>query len=192
MRTAIQTKTSYTPDESFKLPDRDLYELVDGELVKRFMSAISGIAGLNIGSRLRNFGTQHRLGWTFTSSSGLQCFARSPLTVRWPDAAFILAERLTIDQLWEEGWVKVVPDLAVEVVSPNDLAYEVRRKAQEYLAACVRLVWVIYPPSRDAEVFRSDGTKRLISEVQELDGEAVIPGFRCRVGDLFPPPPPSN
>jgi Uma2 family endonuclease len=77
----------------------------------------------------------------------------------------------------------------VEVVSPNDLVYVVEEKVEEYLSVGVRLVWVINPNVRTVRVYRLDRSFAGLRESDTLSGEQVIPGFECRVQDLFPPRP---
>jgi Uma2 family endonuclease len=79
----------------------------------------------------------------------------------------------------------LVPDLVVEVVSPGDTQREVREKVEDWLRAGVRLVWVIFPATRTATAYRSLEDVIQLSEDDSLDGEEVVPGFNCRVGDLF-------
>jgi Uma2 family endonuclease len=110
--------------------------------------------------------------------------------VRKPDVSLIFRDRLPAEQL-EEGHLTLPPDLAVEVVSPNDSAYEVEEKVQEYLEVGVRLVWVVYPPTRTIHIHRADRTTAVIRSDDELTGEDLLPGFRCRVGDLFAALPPA-
>jgi len=86
-----------------------------------------------------------------------------------------------------EGHIRIVPDLAVEVISANDLAYAVDEKVDEYETAGVQLIWIVNPEMRTVRVHRADGTVRVLPEKDELDGEHVLPGFRCRVGELFLP-----
>jgi Uma2 family endonuclease len=74
------------------------------------------------------------------------------------------------------------------VISPNELYSEVEEKVDEYLAAGVRLVWVIDPPHRSVRIHRADGTVTDLHESDELSGEAVVPGFCCPVAELFHPP----
>lgn len=95
-----------------------------------------------------------------------------------------LAARLT--RFCDEHGLRFPPDLAVEVLSPNDLGEEVEQKVLEYLRSGLRLVWVISPATRTARVVRADGTTAWLREDGELDGEKVVPGFRCRLADLFP------
>ena len=72
------------------------------------------------------------------------------------------------------------------------MAYQVEKKVGEYLSAGVRLVWVVYPPTRNVFVRRPDGTTTELGPDSELTGEDVPPGFRCRVADLFPAPKPAE
>ena len=78
----------------------------------------------------------------------------------------------------------------MEVLSPNDRDYETDQKIEDFLRAGVRLVWVINPETRTVLIYRADGTISGLREQDELSGEDVVQGFRCRVGDLFLPPPP--
>ena len=94
-------------------------------------------------------------------------------------------------EVWEQGHVLIYPDLAVEVVSPNDLAYETQEKVEEYLRAEVPLIWVIYPQDHVVLVYRKDGSTARLCDGDELSGEDVVPGFSCRVHDLFPDVPQS-
>jgi Uma2 family endonuclease len=86
----------------------------------------------------------------------------------------------------ESGFIKVPPDLAVEVLSPNDLAYEVDRKVAEYFSAGVRLIWIVNPETRSVTIYRPDGTASKLNDRDTLEGEDVLPGFRCPVRDFFP------
>ena len=79
----------------------------------------------------------------------------------------------------------IVPDLAVEVVSPNDLSEEVEEKVDEYLRAGVRLVWVVHPQRKTIRIHRADGTVQDLRQTDELSGEDVIAGFRCPVSEVF-------
>ena len=98
--------------------------------------------------------------------------------VRKPDVSFIRKGRLPGDAI-PKGWVKIAPDLAVEVISPNDTAEDLEEKLEDYQKAGVPLVWVIYPERRMARVFRQGSPPVVLGEDDELSGEDVIPGFRC-------------
>jgi Uma2 family endonuclease len=84
-----------------------------------------------------------------------------------------------------DGELQLAPDLVVEVVSPNDSAGEVQQKTDEWLFAGVLLVWLLYPATRTAMTFRVDGAIQLLHADDTVTAEPVLPGFACRVGDLF-------
>jgi Uma2 family endonuclease len=99
--------------------------------------------------------------------------------------SFIRLERLSAEQAAGKGHARIAPDLAVEVVSPNDLYDEVDAKVEEWLSAGVQLVWVVSPRKRTVAVHRADGTSTIFHENDELTGDDIIPGFRCRVREFF-------
>lgn len=181
----IIVKQRYTPEDLLKMPDGKDYELVDGQLVERKMGWESGW----IGGQLYRFVAVHcaanKAGWVAPGESSYQCFPDAPDKVRRPDVSFIRADRLPQPP---KGHCPVAPDLVAEVISPNDSYEEVEEKVEEYLGAGVRLVWVINPSTRKVRVHRLKGTVTDLGEADELDGEDVLPGFRCRVGELFAPP----
>ncbi len=187
MSTAV-TKTHYTPEDLLTLPDGDQYELVDGLLVERKMSLWSSFVAGRIHQLLANHGETQPFGWAFPEGASYQCFPDAPNKVRKPDVSFIALERLPLEQATEEGHISLAPDLAVEVLSPNDLAYEIDRKVDEYLRAGVRLVWVVNPETRTAAVYRADGSVSKYREQDEITGEDVLPGFRCPIAAFFRPP----
>lgn len=177
----------YTADDLLHMPDGERYELVDGELVERDMGALSGWVGNRVASELDQYSRQHG-GWAFGDGVGYRCYADDRERVRKPDASFVRADRLSSPP---EGYITIVPDLAVEVVSPNDAYYEVEAKVDEYLAAGVRMVWVINPANNSVRVFHP---KRIVEEIGtdgELTGGDVMPGFTCGIRSLFPPVPQS-
>jgi Uma2 family endonuclease len=185
---AAETKTHYTPEDLLSMPDGKSYELVDGRLVEQNMGAESSWIGGRLHSRLDQFCEEHRLGWTLPADSGYQCFPHGHGLVRRPDVSFIRAGRLP-GGILPKGFIRIPPDLAVEVVSPNDLAYQLEQKLDDYQKAGVPLVWVIYPENRTVFIRRSKGTVTRLHQDDELSGEEVIPGFRCQVRSLFPSTP---
>ena len=152
------------------------------------MSNLSSLVACKTSTRLTNYCEAKNLGPVFACDAYYQCFAGRPRHARKPDVSFIRRERLP------EGWLAdgiftIAPDLAVEVLSPNDLAYEVDQKIKEYLDAGVQLVWIINPEQRLVIVHRADGGIAKVKESGMLDGEQVVPGFSCRVSELFPSNP---
>jgi Uma2 family endonuclease len=84
-----------------------------------------------------------------------------------------------------EGHGRIAPDLVVEVTSPNDSIAMVELKVNDYLAAGVRLIWVVVPEAQTVSVYRPDHTGARLRVGDFLDGEDVLPGFRYEVAALF-------
>lgn len=175
-----------TAEELLRLPTGmgERYELVSGELktMSPAGSRHSRVA-MRLGSLLEQAVRRDRLGATFGAETGfvLSC---NPDTVRAPDAAFVAAARLPAGDL-PDGYFRGAPDLAVEVVSPSEAAADIQRKVTEYFEAGARLVWVVYPDIRQGVVFRSVREGVALLGDDTLDGGEVIPGFACRVAEIF-------
>ncbi len=180
-----------TADEFERLPDRDRYELVDGRLVEKPEMGLEAVcvAG-EVYAAIRAFNKAHPLGWPVPPEGEFVLFPDRPNLIRKPDGAFIRFGRLEGERL-PRGRCPLAPDLAVEVSSPTNEVEDLEVKIAEYLAAGVRLVWVIHPMTRTAYVYRADGTVSRLTETAELSGEDVLPGFVCPLRDLFPAPAPA-
>ncbi|HEY0602505.1 MAG TPA: Uma2 family endonuclease [Herpetosiphonaceae bacterium] len=110
--------------------------------------------------------------------------SRNPDTVRGPDVSFVRAERLPSSGIPEGFWA-LAPDLAVEIVSPSETAEEVREKVRDFLSAGTPLVWVVYPRTQEVIIHTVDGLARTYSSDDLLEDPQVLPGFSCRVAELF-------
>jgi Uma2 family endonuclease len=180
----VALERRYTPEDLLTMPDGDRYELVDGELVERDMGWDSSRIGGRLYRYLSSYCEDNGLGWVAPADADYQCFPDAPDKVRKPDASYIRLDRLPASRK-PLGHCPIAPDAAAEVVSPNDSYSDVEVKVDEYLRAGVCLVWVIDPVTRSVRVHRQDGSVTDLTEKDYLDGENVIPGFKCRVGDLF-------
>jgi Uma2 family endonuclease len=181
-------KTEVTPEELLAMPDGGHYELIDGELKERNVSVLSNLVAAEINRIVGNHCRAHHSGWVFAAELGYRCFPWKPSKVRRADLSFIRRDRYSWQQLTHDGFMTIAPDLAVEVVFPNDLVGELDEKVEEYLRAGVQLVWVVRPAARAVQVFRGDRSASWLWAADELSGEDVLPGFHCKVGDLFPNP----
>lgn len=159
-------------------------ELIQGVLCESMSTGVEhGQIVMELGRHLGNFVIPHRLGRLIGSDSGIR-LERAPDTVREPDIGFISADRLPLGGRITT-YSDVVPELVVEVVSPNDDQDNVFNKARMWLSFGVRLVWVVQPETRSVEVHQSGAAVALIGEDGELDGLDVLPGFSCPVASIF-------
>jgi Uma2 family endonuclease len=175
-------ETRHTPEDLLALPDG--YELIDGRLVEKHNGMQASVVAANTTTLLRTHVKERGLGHVFDSEAGYQIFPEQPNRVRKPDGSFIARGRLPDDRP-VPGHARIPPDLALEVVSPNDLAEEVNAKVMAFLGAGVRLLWVIYPATKTIHVFRRGGGAAYLTAADELSGEDVVPGFACRVEEVF-------
>ena len=179
------TRTRMTAEELLALPDDGRrYELVEGELRE---IAPTGTRHGSVAARLTSLLDQHArkegLGIILAAETGF-VISKDPDTVRAPDVSFVTKERVPPGGP-PEGYWELVPDLAVEVVSPDDTASEVQSKVQMWLERGVRLVWVAYPEARSIVAYRSPREIRILSDEDALSGEDVLPGFECPVAEVF-------
>ena len=159
-----------------------LCELVDGVLVEKTVGYYaSRVAGL-LFHFIELFLQRYDLGIVLGADGTLRLM---PGLVRIPDVSFISWDKFPTRELPAEPIPDLVPDLAVEVLSEGNTAEEMRRKLREYFQVGVRLVWLIDPATRSAEVYTSPRKKTTLTANQALDGGTVLPGFRLTLQKLF-------
>jgi Uma2 family endonuclease len=163
-------------------PNKRLCELVDGVLVEKVMGIRESRLATVLGRRLDEFAERHGLGMVCCADGPVRVL---PKLVRLPDVMFLNWDRLPGRELPDKAILGVVPDLAVEVLSKGNTKAEMERKLREYFLAGVRLVWLIYPKKRTAEVCTSPEDRRRIEAAEALDGGDVLPGFRLTLEYLF-------
>jgi Uma2 family endonuclease len=184
----IATDRPMTVDDLLNLPDDGhMYELVEGQLVRMLPSGggASSLA-LRLGARIEAFVEQHNLG-AVTGADGE--FDLGHGTALAPDVAFVRAARVPppTSPIYEKAW-PLAPDLAAEVASPNQYRPAMARKAQRYLNAGTRLVWVVWPKRKEVDVWRPGDSKpsATLSVGDVLDGLDILPGFTYPLERLFP------
>jgi Uma2 family endonuclease len=171
-----------TADDLLAMPrDGQKYELVDGQIRVSPAGARHGLVIVELTARLLVFVKRRGLGYVFESSTG---FRLPRGNVRSPDISFVRRGRFK-GEVVSKGFIPFPPDLAIEVLSPEDRPRFILDKVGEYLDAGVRMVWVIDPEARSAVVYRSLSEVRTLSGGDRLSGEDVLPGFRCRLRDLL-------
>jgi Uma2 family endonuclease len=174
-----------TADELMHLPDDgQRHELVRGEL--RTMPPGGwehGFESIKVAASLAPHVIRNKLGGVAGADTGFW-LTRAPDTVRAPDLAFVRRERLPEGPA-RRGYFDGAPDLAVEVISPNDRYSEVDEKIGEYLAHGTRMVLVVDPRRRTVTVHRPGQPVRVLGADDMLDGEDVVPGWTMPVRDIF-------
>src|SRR5262245_41336032 len=137
---SVANHTKLTPADLLNISDGKNYELVDGELKERSVSLLSSWVGGNLHALVSVFCSENDEGMVWPADTGCQFLPDAPNTVRKPDVLFVRKSRIPAD--WQsQAFLRIAPDLAAEVISPNELAYDVDEKVLEYVRAGVRLVW---------------------------------------------------
>jgi Uma2 family endonuclease len=182
----MATTSKLTLDEYLKLPETKPYnEFVGGELVQKTMgtlghSIVQNLLGFALGIYLR----ANPIGIAVTE---LRCIfgPAGGEAARLPDVAFIAAHRVR-GAMWN-GPFYGAPDLAVEILSPDDRWVDVMAKLRFYLENGVRLVWLVDPIGRTVMVLSSPSESHILTESEVLTGGDVLPGFSVAVAEILPP-----
>ena len=186
MTTTITEQSLLTADEFLRLCEK---RVIKGELVKGIVHETMSAGGEHsevaavLAAAFINHVRPRRLGRVSTSDGGV-LLERGPDTVREPGVAFFSAEKLPLD-VRVRGFYEVVPDLVVEIVSPNDGPGYVAQRVAMWHDFGVPLVWAVYPIARTVAAHPLNGTTMIYTEDDTLDGGAVLPDFRCQVRDIL-------
>ena len=177
----------YTADDlwelSHQVADAKRLELVKGSILE--MTPAGGSHGLvthELGRLIGNYVAAHKLGYVTAAETGF-ILATNPDIVRAPDVGFVAKVRMP--HPIPQKYIPVAPDLAVEVVSPNDAAENIRKKVIQFLDAGTLIVWVVYPEARTVDIYRPGQHIQSVGMDGALDGGEALPGLTIPVGDVF-------
>ena len=164
-------------------PDKE-YEIVAGKPEEKTMGGArhSGV-GARLTARLVTHVEANQLGGVYGPDATFQIGENQ----RIPDVAFVAATRFPVEGEPEGIW-PMAPDLAVEIISPYDLYEKVISKVDEYLASGVRQVWLISAEHKTVTIYHTPTHTTILTEADDLVSEELLPGFRCRIADLFRSP----
>jgi len=171
-----------TADQLLRAGDIGRCELIRGKL--RMMIPAGGEHGrvtAHLSFLLSTHIVPNRLGTCYAAETGF-ILRRDPDTVRAPDFAFVTAGRAATP---ERGFIPGAPDLAVEVLSPDDRPGYVREKVAEWLEAGTVAVWVVDPRARTVTIHAPGRAPSTLGEADSIRGDKVLPGFELSVRELF-------
>jgi Uma2 family endonuclease len=170
-------------------------ELIEGFLVEKAMGFRESLLAASLIMFLKNFTSPRKLGLVGAPDAIMRL---RPGLIRLPDVSFITWARLLATDAHTKKVAPLGPDLAVEILSEGNTRKEIDQKRRELFAAGTKLVWVIDPKSRTAEVYDDPARPNqmiLVREADVLEGGAILPGFHLPLADLFadldPPAPPA-
>jgi len=167
---------------AIKAKENRLFELVDGTLVEKGMGYAESRIALGLAHHLETYLETNDLGILAGADGMLRLQFRR---VRIPDVSFISWARIPDPSVLDQPIPDLVPDLAVEILSPSNTRGEMEIKLREYFAAGVRVVWYVNPPTRTARVYNSPETWTDISPDGAMEGGDILPGFRLGMRDWF-------
>ena len=172
-----------TGEELFRMGDVGPCELIDGRIRPLTpTSAKHGAIELTLGRHLANYVDANDLGQVLVGEVGI-CTRRNPDRVRGADIVYL--SRAQVAQGMPDGFLKMAPELIVEIISPSDRWQDVREKVDEYFAIGVRAVWIVEPKSRQVLVY-SDPTACVKLEAKDtLCGSGDLSAFEMPVAAIF-------
>ena len=184
-----------TTNETKLLTAEDLLRLssegVKGELVRGVLHETVSVGkvhariAVRIGGEFDRHVRRHRLGQVGGTDGGV-LVERDPDTVREPDIYYVSAERLPLDDR-SDGYLEVVPELVVEIVSPSDSSREVDEKIQMWLDLGVSMALVVRPVDRTITIHRPGAPALTLTGDDVLDGGEALPGFSLPLSEIFDP-----
>jgi Uma2 family endonuclease len=157
-------------------------ELVDGTLVEKTVGYFESRLAVILIHLIETFLDKNKLGMVLGEAGTLEILSD---TVRAADVAFIRWERFPGGVLPKKPIPKLVPDLAVEVLSKSNAPAEMTRKLREYFEAGVQLVWYIDPKTRTATVYTAPEQSSYVDHDGVLSGGEILPGFELSLAELF-------
>jgi Uma2 family endonuclease len=178
----MATATRMTLQEFLALPEEKPYlEFVNGEVWEKPMPGQehSDIVA-ELTRLLGNYLVASRAGRVGTELRHVEDDLED--RVYLPGVSVTLTSRLPAVR---KGPSYIHPDIAIEVLSPDDRANRVLNKVAFYLRVGVSLVWVIDPELETVTVYRRGAEAEELSGSATLFAAPLLPGFELALPDLF-------
>lgn len=186
MQTTVVVKRRWTDEELEALPnDGHKYELLDGGLIMSPVHANHGVVCVRLVALLANFVQRHKLGEVYDSSTGFRLSERLLLC---PDVAFASKATLKKILVAPDKFLQGAPDLVIEVLSPSDRMVQINRKLDHYFEHGTKLAWLVNWKKAQVHIYTPDSIEALTRPSDVLTGGAILPGFKCRLIQIFGSP----
>jgi len=181
-RPAPGTATEQDVIEIERRGDSPLCELVEGTVVDRAIGFKESLVTGEIAHSLGSYLDRNDRGFCVMAS----CLMRfAPGVVRCPSVAFFAWDKFPDGKIPNDPVTDIAPDLVIEVLRKGNTQAETDRKNREFFDAGVRMVWVVDPGTRSAQVYLAPHRSIVVREDQSLDGGEVLPGFSVALAELF-------
>jgi len=174
----LEQRTDVTVDELEKLSLPYPAELYNGKVVFKKATFAEGVIQVNIGQEIGNYLESHQIGLV-AANANFRLWPKRVRESRAPDLSFILQERLP-ENLYR--YLPMAPDLAIEILSPDDKFMQVMDKVDEYLLQGVKIVWIVIASTREV-LFCTSQSKYIVRD--KLTAPELLPGFELEVKDIF-------
>ncbi len=169
-----------TEDALMRLPrDGRKWEMEDGRLTAQPTRFGHDEIGFNIILLIGPYTRGHGVGPT-----GQDGFRMANGNVRAPDVSFTRTERIPGGRPGS-GFGSVAPDLCVEIISPSERPTDIEEKLRDYFDSGASLVWHVFPETQSVTVWTSPTEAQTLGADGLLDTGGILPGFSCRVADIF-------
>jgi Uma2 family endonuclease len=180
-----QKRRTWTDEELEALPkDGHKYELLDGLLIMSPVHLNHSLICARLLTRLANFVQRHKAGEVCDSSIGCRL---APDLLLSPDVSFITKARLSKIQIAPDKFLPGAPDLVVEVLSAGDRMTQINRKLEHYFEHGTKLAWLVNWRKQQVIIYTADSVESLTRAGDILTGGAVLPGFKCKLAEIFRP-----
>lgn len=182
-------RAKITLDDLLEMSDRARIEIIEGEVVEMAAAGVvHHIVAGNIYDPLKAYNQENSAGAVFFDGLTYLMFS-DPGSLKdsfIPDVSFIRAANILSDFDLEKPYPGI-PDLAVEVISPNDKAEDVQDKLRTYLDKGTEQVWIVYPRTRQVYQYRRDNNPpvRIYSGDARMDIETLFPGLELTLSAIF-------
>jgi len=164
--------------------EKRLCELVEGTLIEKTMGTYESLIAIRLATALTNYfdANQPRIGFVLGADGMLRL---NPDLIRIPDVSVILRQRVRPGAFPKRGVAKIVPNLAVEVISEGNTVAEMERKLDEYFGSGVQEVWYVYPVERQIYRYVARQQVQIWTDVDEIANIEILPNFRCPIAPLL-------